>query len=150
MYRRVLLPLDGSSLAERALPHGEALARALGIELVVLRAYASPTRVRVLTAEPGPDVLVSEEIEAAEREEAVRYVEAVAERLRGTGLKASAKPVEGGPEEVILGAARADDLIVMSTRGRGGLRRAVLGSVADPVARSAPCPVLLVRGKDEG
>lgn len=150
MYRRVLVALDGSELAERVLPHVEALAQKFGSHLVLVRAVASqgplssarevgPTTVGRLM-DPTPDRQVYEE-------EAERYLRALADHLRNQGYQVDYEQVEGPAAEVIIHRARAlgADLIAMTTHGHTGLGKLVLGSVAEEVVTHAPCPVLLVR-----
>lgn len=150
MYRRVLVALDGSELAERVLPHVEALAQKFDSHLVLVRAVArqgplasghevGPTTVGRLM-DPTPESQVFEE-------EAERYLRALADHLRHRGYHVDYEQVEGPAGQVILDRARAlgADLIAMTTHGRTGLGRLVLGSVAEEVVTHAPCPVLLVR-----
>jgi len=137
MYKRILIPLDGSALAEAVLPHVEGLAKSSAAELVLLRvAFAHML--------PGADPI---EAQVARVQEAENYVADLAKRLQEKGVSAEAKVRYGDPAEEILDHAARDhiDLIAMSTHGRTGLKRVVLGSVAENVLRSAPVPMLLVR-----
>jgi nucleotide-binding universal stress UspA family protein len=137
MYKRMLVPLDGSPLAEGVLPHAQALAISLGAELVLLRvAFA-----HVL---PAGDPI---QAQAAAVQEAEDYVTALAQRLQAQGLRAEAKVRYGDPVEEILDHVVWDhiDLIAMATHGRTGLKRVVLGSVAEAVLRRTSVPMLLVR-----
>jgi nucleotide-binding universal stress UspA family protein len=86
-----------------------------------------------------------------ERSEATLYLERVGERLINRGLSVVWKQPEGSASEAILEHAQASnaDLIALTTHGRGGLGRAVFGSVADEVLRRARCPVLLLRVTEE-
>ena len=150
-YRTILVPLDGSPAAEQALPHAEAQARRFDASLVVLRAVSARAPLGAVT--PGAAALVHPagvmEASAAadEREEAARYLRNAAEALSGRGVAAVPEPELGDPADAILRRARElpADLIVMTSHGRGGLTRAVFGSVADRVLRDTPCPVLVVR-----
>ena len=78
-----------------------------------------------------------------------RHLDAFSARARSAGLDVRAEVCSGVPHREIVARARAlrADLIVMGTQGRGGLERSLLGSVADRVVRTAPCPVLTVRGR---
>ena len=98
----------------------------------------------------GP-VLDPTPILEAERAEAIRYLNAVAARLKQHNLNVNTEHFEGPPADEIVERARALDvsLILMTTHGRSGLGRLVFGSVADSVLRHAPCPVLLVRVKPD-
>jgi len=128
----VLIPLDGSALAERALEPAADLAGLLG---------ARCDLVRVVAPGGGPE-------QAAEEGEARSYLGRVAGRLGQRGLEAQTRVLAARqPAEAILLAARAwgSGLIALATHGRGGIRRALLGSVADQVLRAAPCPLLVYR-----
>jgi nucleotide-binding universal stress UspA family protein len=152
VYQRILVALDGSAVAERALPHAEALAEKFGATIVLVRATTSPAQIVAAEAGAGvipvsPMVADPVELTAAERRDAAAYLGGVAERLRADGRTVEVDEPEGRAGEAIV--ARAEeaeaDLIAMTTHGRGGLGRAFFGSVADEVLRHAPCPVLLVR-----
>ena len=135
---KVLVPLDGSPLAEMALPTAiELLRDSPDATLVLLRA----TEVTTL---PGIDPI---EAQVAVVGEAESYLEGVAARLRDEGRPRVITSVwYSGAVEAIVEAAhtRGVDMIVMSTHGRSGLRRVVLGSVAESVLRQTPIPMLLV------
>lgn len=126
MVKRILLPLDGSRLAEQVLPHASLLAGAYGAELVLLMATDSSLRIR----KPAP-----------------RYLDELAARCAREGVSAACV-VRPGPAAETVAAYAADqgiDLIAMSTRGRSGLKRMVLGSVTDRVVRLTHLPVLVIR-----
>jgi nucleotide-binding universal stress UspA family protein len=150
-YQRILVPVDGSSLAEAVLPHVVALARRYGSTVELVRAYAPPPSLLAASAasalpgtgpmlDPGPFI-------AAGREEAELYLVELEGRLRREGIVVEHRRLAGSPGEAIAAESRrADvDLIAMTTHGRGGLGRLVLGSVADHVVHHAVCPVLLVQ-----
>ncbi|MBI4391893.1 MAG: universal stress protein, partial [candidate division NC10 bacterium] len=136
---RILVPLDGSPLAETILPVAEEWAREEGAEVVVLRS------VQARTAPNG------DEREARVRavEEGEAYLKGVAARMERRGLPQVRWGVsEEEPVAAIAHAARDGvDLIAMATHGRGGLSRLLLGSVAEAVIRAAGVPVLLIRGQ---
>ena len=137
--RAIVVPLDGSALAERALGPAHQLARATGAGLVLVRVV--PARA------PAERALQAAEIEAADR-----YLYIVADRLREKGAIALAEAVAGEPAEAILAQAtlwRAE-LIAIATHGRGGLGRLLHGSVADAVVRGARVPVLLIPARGDG
>ncbi len=148
MYEQIVVALDGSPESEQVLKWVEPLARQFGSQLTVLRATISPeeTAMAVAAVEGAvsldPAALVEEE-----QREAGTYLERLAARLRARGLKVETDEPAGPPAEAIVACAKRlhADLIALSTHGRGGLGRWVFGSVADEVAREAPCPVLLVR-----
>jgi nucleotide-binding universal stress UspA family protein len=89
-----------------------------------------------------------EELTAAARDDAQDYLDGVAERLRNDGVRATAVAALGGsPAETVLDASKAPGvrMVALATHGRGGVRRLVLGSVADKLIRGAERPVLVVR-----
>ena len=136
MNTRILVPLDGSELAERAIPYAEALARPSGARLIL---------VRVVHRFALPGTRGATQMEAIRTAE--EYLEEVAARLRVRDLVVDTAAPTGDPAEWIVdeaGIYRAD-LIVMATHGRGGLARFVYGSVASAVLTRATTPVLLVR-----
>jgi len=137
MLNKILVPLDGSGLAERALTYATALATASGAQLVLLRAAMSHTL-------PGVD---SRERQAGAIQEAETYLERVAARVREKGFSCEAVVPHGHPKESIVDQARTRhaDLIVMTTHGRTGPGRWILGSVAESVVASSPVPVLVQR-----
>jgi nucleotide-binding universal stress UspA family protein len=140
MYRSLLVPLDGSALAERALAVGAALAARLGSDLELVHVYHD------VVIEELPVYGVTGN---AARTAAENYVLSVAGRVRAAnGGKVSGTVLEGSPAAAIVAHAAESgaDLIVMSSHGRTGASRFWLGSVADAVMRSAPIPVLMVRG----
>lgn len=136
---KILVPLDGSSLAEAALPRAVELARENPrATLVLLRAAEA-------FAVPGSDVVEKQVMAVKEAEE---YLEAVADRLRRQGLLNVETAVwYGAAAPAIVEAARVNhvELIVMSTHGRSGLGRLFLGSVAESVLRGTETPILLLR-----
>lgn len=140
MYKRILVPLDGSRMAEEALAHAVAQARQSGAEIVLLK---------VLGPLPEPGMASREVIRSAEVASArlaQSYLEDIAVPLREQGLPTTTATVEGKPYVEIIRFAEENkiDLIVMSTRGHSGLSRWLMGSVADRVARGATVPVLLI------
>jgi nucleotide-binding universal stress UspA family protein len=132
---KVMVPLDGSAFAERAVPWAAALARANGGRLVLLRAALSYWYDVEGVAETTPLHL-----------KAKAELDAAAERARSFGLPVEAHLVPGTAAASIVAAAAQlkIDLVVMSTHGRSGIGRFLYGSVADAVLRHAPVPVVLV------
>ena len=153
MYQNILVALDGSETAEAILPHVVALAQKFGATVTLLRARTP--MVAVVSALdggsiPGPAADPTPILEAEERD-VDSYLAGVDERLRQTGVSTRCVAPEGPAATVIVDHAReiSADLIALTTHGRGGLERAVFGSVADSVLRHAPCPLLLVRVQHE-
>jgi nucleotide-binding universal stress UspA family protein len=142
----ILVPLDGSPLAEAVLEPVTALARLWDAEISLVQVVRPIT----LTSDPVLPFPVgySDEVTRMRREEAQDYIRDVAERLREAGVKASGVAVLGGAvAETLLNLARPErvGLMATATHGRGGVRRLVLGSVADKLVRAAEVPVLVVR-----
>jgi len=138
----ILVPLDASELSRSALPFAEDLAKALSASLVVVHAIV-PLDIVYPGVEPvaiPPSVLV--DIEAA----AHGFVRSIAGELTAKGLKAKPVVLIGTAADAIVEAAEAEGagLIVMSTHGRSGVKRLLLGSVAEAVVRHSPIPVTLV------
>ena len=137
--RTILVPLDGSELAEAVLPHVEALAEQNGaepVDVVLLRVAESPVM---------SDHYFSNIPET--REEIEKYLARVEERLQKAGLSVQSRVLTGEPAEQIVDYASTSpfSLVVMSTHARSGLSRWVLGSVAMKVVSGISSPILLVR-----
>jgi nucleotide-binding universal stress UspA family protein len=145
MLNRILVPLDGSRLAERALEPAATLARYYGAELLLVR-VPEMTRIFV-AAEFGYGVLYPSQALEAAREEAADYLRSVQAGSAVAGVRARSEVAEGDVAGAIVDLAGREgaDLIVMSSHGYSGLARWLLGSVAERVLRAAPCPVWVVR-----
>ena len=139
MYRRVLVPLDGSPVAETVVPFMMRIAGPLDCEVVLLRVIPAVRR-------PGAGAVGGEDIDRVDAEE---YLAPLAAELRGTGVRVRTCVRRGQPaEEIVAAAAETDaDLIAMTTRGRGGPGLG-FGSVAEVVLRRAALPVLLMRATE--
>lgn len=136
-YKKILVPLDGSECAERILPKVEKLATELKATISLLRvAYAHTF--------PGVDPT---EAEVAVVREAEEYLHGLEERLKARGFKVDSHVRYGDEAEEILdhSAQKDIDLIAMSTHGRSGVKRWLLGSVAEKILRHATKPIFLVR-----
>ncbi len=146
MFKRILVPLDGSQLAEQALAKALAIARATDAELNLMRVV-----VPLEVVAPFVEVQhVYDDTIHQQRNEAQAYLEAVVEHLQ-SDLK---KPIRvearlGMVAETIIDCAEENDvdLIVMCSHGRTGFSRWVYGSIAEKVLRGARCDTLVVRGQ---
>ena len=151
--RTMVIPLDGSLLAEQILPHAAATAAGLGLT-VQLVSVVPPTVQYVSMAGAGEMYNSNLETMATQAlDDAASYLAQVRERLLSQGTNTVENHVlRGDPAGSIidLAAATSDKLVAMTTRGRSGLGRWILGSVADRVVRNSGDPVLLVRATDEG
>lgn len=143
MFKRILVPLDGSPLSEAILPQVVELTHALGAEVTLLR-------VGQAHAFPGvdPKYLVDEEVRVMQEAEA--YLAIVAQRFAQEGMTIRTVVRYGQPAAEIIDhvAFEGIDLVAMSTHGRSGLTRLVMGSVAEEVVRKVRVPVLLLRSQE--
>jgi len=151
MYKKILVPLDGSKLAECVLPHLEELTKGGSVKEVVF--VRVPELVFVPVIE-GDDVAFHEsekeykELQAKYNAEAKRYLDGIIASVNYPGVKVTADVLkEGKAAEEISRYASANgvELIVIATHGRSGVSKWVWGSVADRVLRSARVPVLMIR-----
>jgi len=143
MVRRLMVPLDGSDLAEIALPHAAALARAFGAELFLAR-VPEATLVPVMSA----GVWITKVVETPDAQaEATRYLEAASRRPVLAGLQVRMVVVEQPVVDGLIGAVRAEgvDLLVLSTHGRTGAMRWAFGSVAERLVHGVRGSVYVVR-----
>jgi nucleotide-binding universal stress UspA family protein len=142
-FRRVLVPLDGSKLAETALERSLFGGESEAIALTLLRVVSLP--LPTIVAGGGFPPGTYESIVDAERAAAQEYLDGVAERLAPWGSVSTAVTEESSAGAGIVGYAAGHDvdLIAMATHGRGGAQRLLLGSVADKVIRTSTVPVLL-------
>ena len=134
---RILVPLDGSGCAEVVLPSVEKLAKELKASVALLRVVYAHTF-------PGVDPTDAEVKVVREGEDYLRSIE---ERLKAKGLKVDSHVRYGvDAEEILDHAAQKDiDFIAMTTHGRSGVKRFLIGSVAEKILRHSPKPVFLVR-----
>jgi nucleotide-binding universal stress UspA family protein len=142
----ILVPLDGSRRAEAALPTALGMATLFGARLALIQAVEPVARmVDVPMAFPRA---LDEELTSLRRREAQDYLDGVAERVSASGVAARASAVlAAGALDGIQAATRspAVGMIALATQGHGGLRRLVLGSVADKLVRTGELPVLVTR-----
>ncbi len=143
---QILVPLDGSPLAENALNPAARLAPVWNAELTLLQVVV-PVPLPTDLSLPIP-TQYDAELTALSRTQAQDYLDSAADRLRGDGLRVTAAAVIGwNPAETILSAAGSGRvrMVALATHGRSGLRRLMLGSVADKLVRGADVPVLVYR-----
>ncbi len=140
MKPRILVPYDFGPAAEQALAWAGELQRATGGTLKVIHVLPTmPAAVIALTPLPPP---VPNDVDVANAEQALHDVTARLAPTAAIVARIGASPEGGVMEEV---RDWRPDLIVMGTHGRGGMKRLVLGSVADYLVRHAPCPVVTMR-----
>ena len=140
MYSRILVPLDGSLLAERVLPYARILAKGFGARVDLLNVF-SPTPESLADNAHGRH---SHQIDANLRAEGLDYLHRVTPSIRCVGVEVSCTVKAGDPESWIVEEAEKepDTLISMSTHGRSGAARLMLGSVTDKILHSTSAPVL--------
>ena len=169
MYNQILVPLDGSKLAEKALPHAQGLAKSYGATVHLIQVFtARPSGGHAQGENPGGEASIgarpeggipsrlsggnprslelARQLADAQIEEAQEYLEHVATQLKNEGIAVETQLHEGAPHEHIAEYARQQgiDLIVMSTHGHGGVKRFFMGSTTDRVIRSGEAHVLVV------
>ena len=142
MYKKILVPLDGSELSESVLEHVVAIATSCKVHEVVL------TRVRYPLDKGVTDTLdadIASKLDETYQEEAAKYLEQIAADLKEKGIAAKTVVLSGNPAEEIINYAQSSvvDLIIMSTHGRSGVSHWAFGSVADKVIRHSEIPVLI-------
>jgi nucleotide-binding universal stress UspA family protein len=151
MFNKILVPLDGSELAERALRPALKIAQHFEAEILLLRVPLPET---LLVAAPhlygSYDLMYPSQALNKSRQEAKDYLDHIQQLTVGAGLNVNVKSPEGDIAEVIVETAIDGhvDLIVMSSHGYSGITRWVLGSVAEKVLGDAPCPVLVIRSAE--
>lgn len=142
----VIVPLDGSELAESVLPAVTELAKKLGLAIILFRAFNIPYG--IYAGADGYYAINFDQLIAEVKEEATAYLEKKTEELKRKGIeKVSSLTKEGlSADEIIsFGRQTPDNLIAMCTHGRSGVRRWVLGSVTETVVRHCGDPVLVIR-----
>jgi nucleotide-binding universal stress UspA family protein len=144
MYKKILVPLDGSELAKKALAEAEKLANYLGAEIILFQ---------VATFMPiygSPELVTPLIIDEKQKETAEKYLSNLAEELKKKGLRVTVMVRTGqqvAAEIIDFAKEVGADLIVMCTHGRSGITRWVLGSTAHKVLIRAETPILLLRSK---
>lgn len=145
MYNEIIVPLDGSELAEAALPHARSIANAFKSDITLI-SVIEPITIYPQPGAIGPVLSVAVNTQD-EIDNATKYLKERAEYFSSEDINVRTIVKEGDPASEICDLAEESnaDLIIMSTHGRSGIKRWVYGSVADKVLRSADIPVLLVR-----
>ena len=148
MYKKILLPTDGSDYANKAAEHAIWIASLNGAELVVLNVIETSSLVGL----PAEDLIVR--IKEMLKEEGRKSLEKIFQIYKESKIedechkdvKLTTMTEEGSPSDIIIKKIKEEgiDLVIMGTSGKHGLDRFLLGSVTENVVRSAPCPVLVV------
>ena len=147
MYKKIMVPLDGSKLAECVLPHVESLVKAGQVAELVFVRIVEPYSFSLMSGEqfPKSDDIVRFDAEA--RAVAEKYVQTVADRAKSNGVTVRGEVLIGRPSIKLAEYANAGgfDLVIIATHGRSGVSRWVWGSVADRLLRAVCVPILMVR-----
>jgi nucleotide-binding universal stress UspA family protein len=145
---RIVVPYDGSELAARALPIASEMAKTLDVPVHIVRAVdpvtSMPVAPGVLGPAPAGNAQITERIWQEAESEARASVRDLVARLDADGIETSGAVLTGSPFFAISEATQPGDLLVLTSHGRGGVRRWLLGSVAEKLVREAPVPVVLV------
>ncbi len=144
MYKHILVPLDGSARAEHAIPVAARIARASGGTVDLLRVVYPPVDYGVYLTQS--ETLVDKEIDAAV-DAATAYLAGIAGSAALAGISTNIEAITGAVAQTLLSYTESEkiDLIIMCSHGYTGLKRWMLGSVAEKVARHTTAPILLLR-----
>jgi nucleotide-binding universal stress UspA family protein len=144
MYKKILVPLDGSALAEKILPHVADLAKVSGAEVTLVSVVQFTVGAVGAKLEAIPEAVA--ERNAALKTEALIYLEKVQRDLKDKGVTAHCVALEGdvASEIMIFADKKGFELVAMGTHGRSGIDRFMMGSIAEKVVRGTAKPVLLV------
>ena len=147
MYRKIMVPLDGSELAECVLPHVESFVKGCGVTDVTLVRIVEPEIARSFHAEAPIDPELLANRESTRKAAAQEYLSQVRDRHEYENATFHLVVISGRVAESLAEHAEKNDidLILIATHGRSGVTRWVRGSVADKILRSASIPVLMVR-----
>lgn len=150
MYNKIMVPLDGSELAECVMPHVEAITTGCKITQVVFVLVVDPIQLPASVpamGEYGFSEKERRELEEQRKQSAADYLKKIAEKTRLQGAALNYEVLEGKVAETLAHWAEQNgvDLIVIASHGRSGISRWVMGSVAERILRSACVPVLMVR-----
>jgi nucleotide-binding universal stress UspA family protein len=148
-YTKILVPTDFSAHSRVALEHARNIAERFGSHIELIHVWELPPIVPevMVTLGGGPPTAVRDYL----REQAQKDMEELLGELRGTGLTVHGRTEQGDPAHAIVELAEREghNLIIMSTHGRRGFERLMIGSVAEKVIRRAPCPVLVIRPAEQ-
>ena len=146
MYQHVMVPLDGSELAECVLPHVEAISTGCNVTRVSLVRVVPPLKLHG-GVESGLSPEMRQQLEDDSKKIAREYLDEKAQELRDKGVATETAVIFGEVvhELIEFSATHEVDLIITATHGRSGVSRWVMGSIADRTLRASPVPVLMVR-----
>jgi nucleotide-binding universal stress UspA family protein len=145
MYKKILVPLDGSELAKKALDEAEKLAKCFGAEMILFQV------VPFMPIYGSPELVTPLIVDEKQKEAVEKYLANLAEELKKKGLRVTATVRTGQQVAVeIIDFAKESgaELIVMCTHGRSGITRWMLGSVALKLLTRGETPILLIRSRE--
>jgi len=144
MYKKVLVPLDGSELAECALPHVMNLAKGGMVEEVTL---LKVIEIPLLHAIEGQRVIDAEGVKKSLLNEAHKYITDLRDKLSSEGLQVKTETIEGRAADSIINYSKENsiDLIVIATHGYSGMKKLMFGSAALRILHDAHAPILMIR-----
>lgn len=150
MYKKILVPLDGSELAECVLPHVESIARGCSVGSVAFIRVVEPVVLPTSSEYDGYTFSADDwqRVETESKAAAESYLTGLMSRIKYDDINTTAEVLTGGRAADMIAdyaAKNGVDLIAIATHGRSGISRWVWGSVADRVLRSSTVPVLMVR-----
>ena len=154
MFKRLLIPLDGSRLASRALRYAAEVAECFSAEVILIQVVRPATFIVDAGAPVGMGpaasaiaVQAAHEADKRNAARARRYLSGKVAAMRSRSIRASYYVLMGDAARSIMELSEKEniDLVVMTTRGKSGLKRAIMGSVADVVIRESGKPVLVIR-----
>ena len=145
MYNKILVPLDGSELAECVLPHVESIAKGSHTNNIIFIRVVEPVVLPVADGEYFSSNVWTQ-IESQEKATAVNYLNDIVNRVQYEGINVEAKVILGRVAESIVDFAVKNDvdLIIIATHGRSGVNRWLRGSVANRVLHAVRSPILII------
>jgi len=148
MFKKILVCLDGSSLAEQMLPYAGEMAERFGSSITLVQVLQVPSSLAAASAQ-GAESVIEEEMRRLAFDSRT-YLEGIAGTLRQKGISVEAVAIEGSPGDAIVEYAKAHDieLITIATHGRKNIGRLVFGSVAEHVLKHTAIPVLSIKPDD--
>ena len=154
MYRKILIPLDGSELAECVLPHVDTIIKGCGVEEIIFVRVVEPVSLPAGTLTDGAAVFTEadaiktrESLDARNEAEARQYLEGVVGRYKSGGVKVDMTLLKGKPADELIDYIRKSDadLLIIASHGRSGISRWIHGSVAERLLRTVCMPLMMIR-----
>jgi nucleotide-binding universal stress UspA family protein len=152
MFEKILVPLDGSRFGTKALPYAIEIAKRFDSELVLMKVVFPTIPGHVMSLNVEATEIAKKAAHIQDRKHvnnAKRYLGRKLRNIKSEGIEASYSVIIGDPTRSIMSFIKKEhiDLVVMTTHGKSGFKRAVMGSVADAVIRESLKPVLVIRAK---